>query len=547
MVTSFCGTRKKQTVEASSQVSFKKGPRLGNGLALWRTPRSRLSGALWKRQSLIVALGCAILSGCSQLQPIQLPSETARAPDDQSVLAVVDTVSRRDWQHVLNTGDDALSWRLRTIDSASSTIDLQTFLWLDDPVGDLLHDQLLAAADRGVKIRILIDDSFLAGQDQAILRFTAHPNVSYRIYNPYQRRSSNAAARALLNLGEFSRLDHRMHNKIMVADGQVAIVGGRNLADQYFGHDLEANFRDMELLIGGPVISALEKSFDSYWNDDWSFPIEEVAHLRAREVERTEIAKNAADLSRKYPSEPVGEQARLWNELVGNSYRARVRVVADAPPSTRPESENDRPDQVARDLKRLIQGARSDVLIVSAYLIPTPAVAEVLREAEERGVQVRLLTNSINSNNHLPAYAVYRNHLEELLALGADVYEMRVDAQSRDKYMVPPTNGKDLGLHAKYMIVDGAQVFVGSANFDPRSLRINTEVGLILDNRKLAQRLLLDTETDLAEPNAWRVLLDEQGLVWTSQNEIRRTPPARSSFQQVEAWFFAHLPIEAEM
>ncbi|MDJ0995523.1 MAG: phospholipase D family protein [Dinoroseobacter sp.] len=456
-------------------------------------------------------------------------------------------MSRRDWQHVLNTGDQALTWRLRTIDSASSTIDLQTFLWLDDPVGHLLHDRILAAADRGVKIRILIDDSFLAGQDQANLRFAAHPNVSYRIYNPYQRRSSGTAARALLNLGEFSRLDHRMHNKIMVADGQVAIVGGRNLADQYFGHDLEANFRDMELLVGGPVISDLEKSFDSYWNDDWSFPIEEVAHLRAREVERTAIAKSAAVLSRKYPSEPVGEQARLWSELVDTSYRARVRVIADAPPSSRPESNSDRPDLVARNLKQLIQGARSDVLIVSAYLIPTPAVTEVLRQAEQRGVEVRLLTNSINSNNHLPAYAVYRNHLEELLALGAEVYEMRVDAQSRDKYLVPPTDGKDLGLHAKYMIVDGVRVFVGSANFDPRSLRINTEVGLVLENRELAQRLLLESQTDLEEQNAWRVDLDEQGLIWSSQSQNRRTPPARSSFQRVEAWFFAHLPIEAEM
>jgi putative cardiolipin synthase len=242
-------------------------------------------------------------AACGQLEPLNLPSESAVPAEEAGPLSVVETVARQNWQIPLNTGRDALEWRLRAIDSAVGSLDLQTFLWLDDTVGNLFKERILKAADRGVKVRILIDDSFLAGQDQSSLRLGAHPNISYRVYNPYGRRSNSTVSRTVLNLGEFSRLDHRMHNKLMVADGHVAIIGGRNLADEYFGMDPQSNFRDMELLVGGPIISDLEASFDSYWNDRWAFPIEKLARLQTQNVSINEFAAKAKTASTEFPSE----------------------------------------------------------------------------------------------------------------------------------------------------------------------------------------------------------------------------------------------------
>ena len=486
-------------------------------------------------------------AACSVLEPLDLPSEYANSAEATGVLSIVETVTTQNWQVPLNTGQDALEWRLRAIDSAVGSLDLQTFLWLDDTVGNLFKDRILKAADRGVKIRILIDDSFLAGQDQSSLRLASHPNISYRVYNPYGRRSTSTVSRTVLNLGEFSRLDHRMHNKLMVADGHVAIIGGRNLADEYFGMDPKANFRDMELLVGGPIITKLEASFDEYWNDRWAFPIEELARLQTQNVSPNAFAAKAKSASEDFPSEPAAQQKRAWRNITTESHRGRARLLVDAPPTDRPEAETDRPTQVANELERLIGDARSEVVAVSAYLIPTPTLTEVLRNAEARGVDVKLLTNSINSNNHLSAYAVYRNHIAGLLNLGAEVHEMRADAKDRTRYIAAPVAEKKLGLHAKYLIVDRRKVFIGSANLDPRSLRINTEIGLLVDSPSLARELIALTEVDFAPENAWRLENLDGSLVWSSSGVRRLSSPAASGFQRLEAWFFAHLPIEAEM
>lgn len=485
--------------------------------------------------------------GCSQLESLNLPPEAAEPPEEAGPLSVVETVTRQNWQVPLNTGRDALEWRLRAIDSAVGSLDLQTFLWLDDTVGNLFKDRIWNAADRGVKIRILIDDSFLAGQEQSSLRLASHPNISYRVYNPYARRSNAIVSRTVLNLGEFSRLDHRMHNKLMVADGHIAIIGGRNLADEYFGLDAKSNFRDMELLVGGPIISELEASFDSYWNDRWAFPIEKLTRLQAQNVSPNEFAAKAKSASEEFPFEPASQQQSAWWNMAKESYRGRASLLVDAPPKDRPEAEADRPTQVANELERMIRNARSEVIVVSAYLIPTPTLTNVMRDAEVRGVDVKLLTNSINSNNHLSAYAVYRNHIAELLNLGAEVHEMRADAKDRNRYISAPVAEKKLGLHAKYLIVDRRKVFVGSANLDPRSLRINTEIGVLVDSPSLAGELIALTEVDFAPENAWRLEKVDGSLVWSSDGARRQKSPAESGFQRLEAWFFAHLPIEAEM
>jgi putative cardiolipin synthase len=481
--------------------------------------------------------------GCARLDPIFLPSESTPAPVARGSLAVVDRVFPGNWQVPLNDGSTALDWRLRAIDSATSSIELQSFIWKDDVVGKRIADRLFAAAARGVQVRVLIDDSFLVGQDRWVLAIDQHENIEYRVYNPYKRRSSSALSRVLLNENEFHRLDHRMHNKVMVVDGQVGIVGGRNLADEYFGLDPGANFRDMELIVGGPVVDELTDAFDRYWNDHWSFPIGDISH-----VVIAPPRASVGDGISAPPAETSSEQAEAWRALVAGAHRGRVRLLVDDPPQRNPDDRAEQPVQVAGALYDILDGANREIVIVSAYLIPTPTLTATLRAATERGVRITMLTNSINSNNHISAYAAYRRHVAELVSLGAMVHELRVDAEIRPRYIFPPVGRKNLGLHAKYLVIDGRQVFIGSSNLDPRSLRINTEIGLLVTDAGLAQRVLELTAPDFERTNSWELSLDETGrLIWIGHDTVRDREPARSGFQRLEEWLFAHLPIEDEL
>jgi cardiolipin synthase C len=190
-----------------------------------------------------------LLPGCRSLQPIELPDESALAPVNHPVWTAMKATHQGNGFYLLNEGVEALEWRIRMIDSATGSLDLQTFLWKEDQTGVRLFNRILAAADRGVRVRLLVDDTFTIGENDLIFELDQHPNISFRIYNPFKRRYDSAAMRELLNLGEFSRLNHRMHNKVMLADNQIALIGGRNLADEYFGQHTQANFRDMELML----------------------------------------------------------------------------------------------------------------------------------------------------------------------------------------------------------------------------------------------------------------------------------------------------------
>jgi putative cardiolipin synthase len=312
-----------------------------------------------QKARLLLASIAIFTAACSTLQPVDLPPEYTPAPAATNVWTTLAEERPGDWYALLNDGPSALDWRLRAIDSATESIDLQTFLWTVDTVGSLVLDHLVAAAERGVVVKLLVDDSFLLGEDDILLELAHHPNIEYRIYNPYKRRSDNVAARQALNLAEFHRLDHRMHNKAMIIDNRVAIVGGRNVADEYFGLHAVANFRDMEVMVGGPIVLEISGEFDSYWNDRWAVPIE--SHLHAE----------------------LGDAERLaaWRELVAKAVDGKATLFADDPPEENPAEESEAPVQVANALMAMIDAANEEVLIVSAYLIPTPALEGAVERA----------------------------------------------------------------------------------------------------------------------------------------------------------------------
>lgn len=501
--------------------------------------------SLWR---FFIILSLLLGTGCSPLKPTVLQPEYAAPPANNVIWDAVTTKSDGNWYSLLDYGPDALDWRLRAIDSASDRIDLQTFLWFFDTTGAMVLNHIVRAADRNVKVRILVDDTFLVHENQLLLALAQHSNIEYRVYNPFKRRSGGLITRQLLNLAEFRRLDHRMHNKAMVIDNRVAIVGGRNIADEYFGLSDSSNFRDLELLMGGPIAQDISTVFDEYWNNPWSFPIEILSHNTASPEQLAE-AQRVTDLRQTLHVESTKDELiATWLSVIENAYTGHAILYADKPPKDNPKNREEAPIQVANELITLFNNAKSEILIVSAYLIPTSELEEAVKRAVERGVRVRILTNSIGSNNHLAAHSAYRNHINTLLKDGVEMHEVRTDARDREHYMLTPIKLKKLALHAKAIVIDDDKAFIGSANLDPRSLRINTEMGLLVISEAFNTKLRNALESDFLAANAWCLKLRDNGSVyWVTEGRTLESQPATSFMQSIEDWFFSLLPIESEL
>ncbi|MEJ2515683.1 MAG: phospholipase D family protein [Gammaproteobacteria bacterium] len=497
----------------------------------------------------IIVLGLLVLIGaCTSLEPVELPPEYTAPPADAPLWSSLEQARPEGWIVPLNDGPTALEWRLRAIDSATESIDLQTFLWTFDTAGSMVLDRLLAAAERGVVVRLLVDDTYLLGEDDVLVALDAHPRIEFRVFNPYANRSRESASRMLANLNELDRLDHRMHNKSLVVDGRVSIVGGRNLADEYFGTHELANFRDLEALLAGPAVRAVSGSFDDYWNSPWSVPVAMLSDSTGSPLALEEIRSRWDRGLGLYTVEPESERAERWRTLVASAPDGEITFFADNPPEKNPANPESAPVQVANALITLLDGAREEIVIISAYLIPTSDLTSAVARAVDRGVQVRMLTNSVRSNNHLAAHGAYRRHIAGLVADGVAVHEVRADARDRQRYMISPVATKLLGLHAKALLIDHEYAFIGSANMDPRSLRLNTEMGVLVSGREFNAEIRSVIDPDFNPANAWKLQPNGQGgVIWVSARETRTTQPSSSFLQELEDWFFSLLPIEEEL
>ncbi len=490
----------------------------------------------------VIAAG---LGACATVEPERdRPEESALAPVPVSAWPALEGIAERDVMVPLNDGEVALHWRLRALQAATRSIDLQTFIWEDDKVGTALVTEVLAAADRGVQVRVILDDSFLAHADAMLHALSEHPNIRHRIYNPLAVRYGGGALREIENLSDFDRINHRMHNKLLIVDGRVAIVGGRNQADEYFGLKEHHNFRDMEVILQGPFLAELSRVFDLYWNDPWTIPIEDLTEGDANldlAAERQLLAESTLRVASPKPA-----TTDEWAALFAVGFPGTLKLIVDTPPDRHPDE--DQPVQLADSLLARIDLTESDLLLVSAYFIPTEPLTDALRRATERGVRVRVLTNSLGSNNHVTAHASYAHHRPELLRAGVELYELRADATDRARYIFSAAEDSALGLHAKFAFFDDCCLFVGSSNLDPRSLRINTEVGALVDSPELNRQIRDLFAVDLLPRNAWRVKLSDDGnVVWEGEESIVFDAPPASFFMRVESWFFGLLPIESQM
>ena len=498
------------------------------------------------------------LAGCASQTVWQKPlPEAAQAPRPDSRFAPAEAAIAA--QHgpdysgfnLLEKSDRALLWRLALIDSASHSIDLQYYVWFGDTLGRLMMDRVIMAADRGVKVRILFDDlntmlhdmTHVEMRDELLSRIDRHPNIQIRVFNPWEDRS--LFGRGVGMATDFKRLNRRMHNKQMVVDNRVAIIGGRNLGDEYFGLNPEFNFHDLDVLGVGPVARQASQVFDRYWNSEWVRAIPKLA-ADGEIPPEDELSATAIRSMMANPSLQAIEAHRTdWTaqiaQLPGLLAAGRSEVHTDSPVRDT-ETRNHMPDAI----RALMRSTKSELLITNAYIIPDANFMADLHELGGRGVKVGILTNSLASHDVPAVNSHYEKWREPILATGAQLYELRSDAEMRGELAeIPPLRGEFVGLHTKAMVIDRQRAFIGSMNLDPRSEILNSEMGVIVDSPPLAEKLAERMLRDMDGANSWQVVRTDDGeLRWRSSAGELTSQPARSFSQRILNVIFKAFPAD---
>ncbi len=417
---------------------------------------------------------------------------------------------------ILEKGEEALLARAWLADHAAKSIDIQYFIWSTDNVGVLAGEALLRAAERGVKVRVLVDDLLIDAPPDAMLALALHPNIDIRIYNPKHKVGTSAVKRLGNVATGFRAVNQRMHDKTAIFDGLVGITGGRNMADEYFDYDHKYNFRDRDILILGPVAGDIEESFERFWESPLSVPVEK---LLAKELKRlTPLRMNAiyAELH-AYAQNPsnFAPEVRLSLENLPLKFEGFIsamvwcspRFLSDLPGKNDGRQGLGGGGRTTTDLVNVLKDAKLRVTIQSPYLVLPKGGLDLFRELVKRGVEVRIVTNSLAATDNLQAFSGYRKQRRKILGSGIRVYEFRPDPAIRreliERYPKLEKNSPVFAVHAKTLVIDGRTLFVGTFNLDPRSSNLNTEVGLLVTDPSLAGQVERSIERDMIPENSW--------------------------------------------
>ena len=525
-----------------------------------------MSRPAWLRFAMAAVL--ATLAGCTSLPSIDRLAIASHAID-LSVDTPLGAIARRSTPNdelsgfrLLPLGPYSLDARLELVHRAKASLDVQYYQFADDETGRWLLRALRDAAARGVRVRLLVDDLYTGGSDPLFLAFAAHDNVEVRLFNPFCcARELGPIGRLLVSLAEFGRLNHRMHNKLFVADGAIGVIGGRNVANAYFLRGAGENFVDLDALTVGFVVSPLQFLFDRYWNSVAVYPLHAVAQPDQPPAQlRASFEAMTGPLTTPAPP-PLSQNDVLGYGPVGQELDAGKldliwgdgRVFADHPDKPFDVEPGGALAQtsVTYNLFETLRTARSEVVISSPYFVPGPVSLEMMPSLRDRGVKVIVLTNSLTSTDEPIVHAGYSRHREALLKMGVDLYELsgsRLKDNQR-QYLF----GKSLGrLHAKLAVIDGEQVFIGSMNLDPRSATINTELGSITSSPSLARELRHIIDIDRLQ-SAYRLRLNPEGRCceWLSNDGEKETilseEPDSTPWQRLKNWLLSPLVPEEQI
>ena len=509
-----------------------------------------------RRLSLALPALLVVLQGCASLPPPAV-REPVTALEDTD-----DTPLARVWQRApadrppqtnaavgrLPDARDAFAARVLLARAAQRSLDVQYYIWRDDVTGRLLLHELRLAADRGVRVRLLLDDNNTKGLDATLVALDALPNVEVRLVNPFANRKH----RLLDFASDFSRVNRRMHNKSMTADNQATIVGGRNVGNEYFGAGGGVEFRDLDVIVFGPLVRDVSASFDAYWNAALAYRVRDLVPPLDPQEARAVLQRlddSVADPAAEQYLRAVARTPLVTRLIEGRDELEwlQARLVADPPSKLA-----DAPAQanLAAQLAATIGEPKASFDVVSPYFVPGQGGTEQLVELARRGVTVRVLTNSLAATDVAAVHAGYAKRRHALLAGGVRLYELKPDAAQmppRDKNGAAG-GSSDASLHAKTFAVDGVQVFVGSFNFDPRSVALNTELGVVMHSPTLARAMAQAFEQTIPA-GAYEVRLDAGGaLVWierTPSGERRyATEPGTGVLKRLTVGLLSVLPIE---
>ena len=450
----------------------------------------------------------------------------------------------------LMEGVEALALRLLLAERAERGIDVQYFLIHDDVVGRAFIESLLQAADRGVRVRMLLDDTHAYGHDADLLALDSHPNFEIRLFNPFAHRSARA-----LDAPSLSRVVRRMHNKSFTVDNQMTIIGGRNIADEYFGARTDVNFGDLDVLAIGPIVQEVSSMFDLYWNHKAALPMPALAKVpdnpeQALTAVRTRLTESREEVEKSRYAEVVRSTMLYEVQRDASVFTwASYDLIFDSPDKSQPDSA-ETAASIVTSLKKSVVEAQRELIVISPYFVLRDPEIEGFQELRDKGIEISVLTNSLASNNHTVSHSGYMPVRKPMLEMGVKLYEVRADGSLPGTEIVGTEMAKTT-LHAKAFIVDRQRLFIGSFNWNQRSENIDTEMGVIIDSPELAQNFaeLFDA---LDRTNTYELFLNDDGkLRWrgeeNGQEVILTKEPQTGFWQRFSAGFLRTLPIKSQL
>lgn len=517
----------------------------------------------------------AFLSGCAGLPPgSDFPKTTSSAlshPEETRLGRQFENASRKQDGHsgfrIIPAGADGFLTRMQMINAAEKTLDLQYFIFRGDETGQQLTSAVLHAADRGVRVRVLVDDGETVGGDDQISKLESHASVEIRVFNPFVYRGTVALFRATEFMFNAPRLDYRMHNKLLIVDNSVALIGGRNIGDQYFQIDPDAQFADDDVFAAGPIAQRLSWTFDEFWNNGLSIP---AGALSREQSSRAALSEHRAVLHEESQALKVDGADYTKRVATGEPFNgmlsgrlpliwAHAQLISDSPDKKKVENG----EMVGKLMHRAVASAtskvQSELLMITPYLIPGDEGTQMFKDLRQRNVRVRILTSSLESSTVLLAQSGYMQYRVPLLEEGVELYEIRSllgNARGSGQTAAISRYG-NYSLHAKMFVFDRQRVFIGSMNFDQRSMHLNTEIGLVINSPELAQQVAARFEAMVQPVNAYTLALRPSGdegsstLVWRTQEGGEAveydTEPARSDWQRIKVHLLSLLPLDSEL
>ena len=501
----------------------------------------------------VTIVAVSLLYGCAQMPSLDgrsasmILQDTSDTRLGKAALPMVQAHPGKSGVFALSDGRDAFAARVLLADASERSLDIQYYIWNGDKTGTLMFEALRRAADRGVRVRLLLDDNGTAGLDTVLAALDTHPNIEVRLFNPFLHRRW----RALSFLTDFWRLNRRMHNKSFTADNQATIIGGRNVGDEYFDAGQGVSFVDLDVLAIGPVVNDVSADFDRYWASESSYPAERVL---AR-VSQTAIAEVTAAAARveKDPAAVAYMQAIARSQYVQQVLArqlpfewATVHMVSDDPAKGLGRASDD--ELLWTRLKQVLQAPKLELELVSPYFVPGKEGVEYFSALARQGIKVTILTNSLAATDVTAVHAGYAKRRKPMLEAGVEIFEMEPEFSPAPTKAHGPLGSSSASLHAKTFSIDRKRAFVGSFNFDPRSQRLNTELGFVIDSPAMAEAIA-DAFATIIPARAYKVRLSDAGaLQWVEQRNgqenVYDREPRTGFWLRVYVAVLSVLPIE---